>query len=63
MTRPKPVQRRPKVRWEEPRRGAPDAVDAGRVTTDRTTFREDFQLDHGPDLDEPLDGTESGHEF
>jgi hypothetical protein len=27
------------------------------------THREDYLSDHGPDLDEPLDKTESGHEF
>jgi hypothetical protein len=26
-------------------------------------YREDYLSDHGPDLDEPLDKTESGHEF
>jgi hypothetical protein len=26
-------------------------------------YREKYQRDYGPDLDEPSDGTESGHEF
>ena len=29
----------------------------------RTAYREEFQRDYGPDLDESLDVTESGHEF
>jgi hypothetical protein len=28
-----------------------------------TAYREEFQRDYGPDLDESLDVTESGHEF
>ena len=33
------------------------------VAAGRTAYREEYQRDYGPDLDEPLDGTESGHEF
>ena len=29
----------------------------------RTAYREEYQRDRGPDLDESLDGIESGHEF
>ena len=29
----------------------------------RRTYREEFQRDYGPDLDESLDGTESRHEI
>jgi len=29
----------------------------------RRAYREEFQRDHGPDLDESVDGNESGHEF
>ena len=29
----------------------------------RTAYREEFQRDYGPDLDESLDGIESRHEF
>jgi len=35
-------------------KGAATATNAG-----RTAYREEFQHDHGPDLDESLDGTES----
>jgi hypothetical protein len=34
---------------------------AGAVAAGRTAYREEYQRDYGPDLDEPLDGTESGH--
>jgi hypothetical protein len=29
----------------------------------RTAYQEEYQRDRGPDLDESLDGIESGHEF
>ena len=29
----------------------------------RTAYQEEYQHDRGPDLDESLDGIESGHEF
>ena len=36
---------------------------AAAVVAGRTAYREEFQRDYGPDLDESLDGTESRHEF
>ena len=39
-------------------KGAEAAAMAG-----RTAYREEFQRDHGPDLDESLDKMESGREF
>ena len=36
---------------------------AAAAVAGRTAYREEFQRDDGPDLDESLDGTESGHEF
>jgi hypothetical protein len=30
---------------------------------DAAAYREDCEFDNGPDLDESVDGTESGHEF
>lgn len=36
---------------------------SGGAPAGRTAYREEYQCDHGPDLDEPLDQTESGHEF
>ena len=31
--------------------------------SDGTAYLEEYEFDNGPDLDESLDGTESGHEF
>jgi hypothetical protein len=36
---------------------------AGALAAGGTVYREEFQRDVGPDLDEPLDVTESGREF
>jgi hypothetical protein len=36
---------------------------AAAAVADRTAYREEFQRDYGPGLDESLDGTESRHEF
>jgi hypothetical protein len=36
---------------------------AGVMTAAATVYRGEFERDFGPDLDEPLDMTESGHEF
>lgn len=36
---------------------------AVRVTAGRSAYREEFQRNYGPDLDEALDSVESGHEF
>ena len=33
----------------------------GAVAAGRSAYREEYQRDYGPDLDEPLDRTESGH--
>jgi hypothetical protein len=44
-----------------------DALNTTRIAAagaaGRTVYREEFERDFGPDLDEPVDGTESGHEF
>jgi hypothetical protein len=37
--------------------------DGARAAAGRTAYREEFQRDYGPDLDETVDGTESGREF
>ena len=63
MIKPKITERRVKARWEEPIRGISGATDGVRVPRDGTAYREEYQPDHGPDLDEPLDEAESGHEF
>jgi len=36
---------------------------AAAAVAGRTAYRQEFQHDYGPDLDESLDGTESGREF
>jgi hypothetical protein len=36
---------------------------AAAAVAGRTAYREEYQRDYGPDLDESLDGIESGHEF
>jgi len=36
---------------------------AGAVAAGRSAYRDEYECDHGPDLDEPLDGNESGIEF
>ncbi len=36
---------------------------AGGLAAAGTVYREEFQRDVGPDLDEPVDVTESGREF
>jgi hypothetical protein len=36
---------------------------AGVLAAAAAVYREEFARDFGPDLDEPLDVTESGHEF
>lgn len=66
MTEPSKSQHHSKARREDPshgaartqRRGAGGAAAAG-----RTAYRDEFERDYGPDPDEPLDRTESGHEF
>jgi hypothetical protein len=35
---------------------------AAAAVAGRTAYRQEFQRDYGPDLDESLDETESGHE-
>jgi hypothetical protein len=54
-----------KVRQEDSNQGVGVAGPKGgaRAAAGRVAYREEFQRDYGPDLDEPLDGTESGYEF
>jgi len=43
---------------------APGKVRGGALAVaGRAAYREEYMRDHGPDLDEWLDGTESGREF
>ena len=56
-------ERRIKTRWSNPNRDWVGATDHGQVPRGGTVYREEYQPDRGPDLDEPLDVTESGDEF
>jgi hypothetical protein len=59
MTEPRNSEHHTRVHQEN---SYPGVVGA-RAAAGRTAYREEFQRDYGPDLDEPLDGSESGHEF
>ena len=58
MTEPRSSELRTKAHQEDRNDGV-----AHRAAAGRTAYREEFQRDYGPDLDESLDGTESGREF
>ena len=62
MNESRKSQLRPKGHRENAHRLAARAK-PGAEAAGRTNYREDFERDYGPDLDEPLDGTETGHEF
>ncbi len=54
----------PKADQDKGRHGAARAKRrAGVLAAAATVYRGEFERDFGPDLDEPLDVTESGHEF
>jgi hypothetical protein len=59
MTEPRNSEHHTRVHQENSYLG----VVGARAAAGRTAYREEFQRDYGPDLDEPLDGSESGHEF
>jgi hypothetical protein len=63
MMKPNIIERRIKARREEPNHGKAGVTDGEHVPRGGTTYREEYQPDHGPDLDERLDVTESGDEF
>jgi len=64
MTEPRNSEDHTKVHQEKTYHGlASTKGGAWAVAADRTAYREEYQRDYGPDLDEPLDGTESGREF
>lgn len=64
MTESKNGEHPTKVREEETYRRVPSTKgDAVSVVAGRTAYREEYQCDYGPDRDEPLDETESWHEF
>jgi hypothetical protein len=64
MTEPRNSEHHAKVHHEKTYHGVASLKDgAGAVAAGRTAYREEFQRDYGPDLDESLDVTESGREF
>lgn len=63
MTEARRIERHAKVPQQGTYRGAARPGGASAMAAGRTAYREEFQRDYGPDLDEALDGTESGHEF
>lgn len=64
MTESRNGEHRTKIHKEETyRRVASTKGGTVSVVAGRTAYREEHQRDYGPDRDEPLDGTESWHEF
>jgi hypothetical protein len=64
MTEPRNSEHHVKVHLERTYHGVTSAEGgAGPVAAGRTAYREEYQRDYGPDLDEPQDRAESGHEF
>ncbi len=63
MTRPRNSEHHTKVHQERTYHGETSTKGGGGgVATGKTAYREEYERDYGPDLDEPLDGTESGRE-
>jgi hypothetical protein len=64
MTEPRNSEHHTKVHQQSKYHGVASAKGgATAVAAGRRTYREEFQRDYGPDLDESLDGNESGPEF
>lgn len=63
MVNRKIAARHVKTRWEGPSRRKAGVAGGEPVSRGGTAYREEYQPDHGPDLDEPLDRAESEHEF
>jgi hypothetical protein len=62
MTEPRRSQLRPKAHRENAYRVA-ERARLGAEGAGRTKYRDEFEPDHGPDLDEPWDGTETEREL
>ncbi len=62
MTEPRSSRQHTTGRLQETHDGAATPKREA-VSTGRAAYREEFQRDYGPDLDESLDRTESGQEF
>ena len=63
MTDPRKSERHTKVQQQKKYYGVASMKGGARAAAGRTAYREEYQRDYGPDLDESLDVTESGHEF
>lgn len=64
MTEPRNSEHRTKLHEAKTYRPVASIKDSSvSVVAGRTAYREEHQRDYGPDRDEPLDGTESWHEF
>ena len=63
MTEPRNSEHHTKLHQEKTYHGvASTKGGAAAAVAGRAAYREEFGRDYGPDLDEPLDGNESGHE-
>ena len=63
MTDPRSDERHTKVRRQKKYYGVASTKGGAAAVAGRTAYREEYQRDYGPDLDEPLDGTESSQEI
>lgn len=63
MTEPRNSEHHTKVHQEKTYHGVASTKGGAGAAVGRMAYREDYQRDYGPDLDELLEGTESGHEF
>jgi hypothetical protein len=64
MMEPRNSEHHAKIHHEKTYHGvASPKGGAAIVAAGRSAYREEFQRDYGPDLDESLDVTESGHAF
>ena len=64
MTEQRNSEHRAKIHGQDRTYGVAIANGGAEVAlAGRTAYQEEYQHDRGPDLDESLDGTESGHEF
>jgi hypothetical protein len=63
MTEPRNSERHTKVQKQKKYYGVASTKGGAAAVAGRTAYREEYQRDYGPDLDEPSDGPESAHEF
>lgn len=63
MTRPRSSSDHSTIHRRKACYGAGRRKGAAAAMAGRTMYREEFQLDHGPDRDESVDGTESEREL